>query len=901
MPLAASIRRLFPVFACLVSLAAPAPAQAPARDGVSMLLGRLEQVIRAGDPAGFQSLLSQSADPRRAREFANQTIGSRVTGVVIRERDRMELPGTLPGDGYQLLVEVFVEFGQRARLSTWRLDVRRRGGSMPGAPDEWGIADQQSLTSLQGLYRLSLNSAKQFAARDFAVTAEDLQLTLESGSVFVAETDSGATALVLVGRGSMSFAPTPKVERGQVRLFAGSESLDAPFDIAFVRLPPSEVDAHINRAALTERPVDPRDLKRAEDAFRQELPKSFGLDLGELSGDTWSLLPGGGDFLAEVRTRRFDTLTYARSSNEVEDISLFDRKNRRNIALYSSKSHLQRYTRFFDEDEQADFVVRHYDVDVSFNPARRFIEGRTRLALETRAKTGMNSLTIRLADSLSVRSVVSNEFGRLLSVRVRNQNAIVVNLPSTMTSGVPITLTVDYGGPIQPQPVDREGLWPQFPQVVEEGSDLPLEENYLYSNRSYWYPQAPTLGYSTASMAVAIPSTFGCAASGDLVSVTAVPDARSGGALRRYVFSAPQPLRYLAFLVTPLVEVRTDKVRLSSVVEAVRPARLSGVYYDDVAVITKANPRLRGRARDLAKTGQDILRFYSSIVGDCPYPTLTLALVERPLPGGHSPAYLSVVAQPAPGSRLTFRDDPASFPEFPEFFMAHEVAHQWWGQAVGWKNYHEQWLSEGFAQYFAALYAERVRGSGVFDSVMRRMQRWARDESDQGPVYLGYRIGHVKGDSRLFRAVIYNKGASVLHMLRILIGDRAFFNGVRRFYEEWRFHKAGSDDLRNAMEAESGVSLSRFFEQWIYGQDLPQVRFTWKVEQDGNNQSVALRLEQGSQVFDVPVKVTLEYLDGTQSSVQLKLTQPLLETRVPLKGTLRRADVDRDETLAIVR
>ena len=73
---------------------------------------------------------------------------------------------------------------------------------------------------------------------------------------------------------------------------------------------------------------------------------------------------------------------------------------------------------------------------------------------------------------------------------------------------------------------------------------------------------------------------------------------------------------------------------------------------------------------------------------------------------------------------------------------------------------------------------------------MRQMRRWAMNESDQGPVYLGYRVGHIKSDGRAFRAIIYNKGAMVLHMLRRLVGDEAFFSGLRRFYADSRFSKA---------------------------------------------------------------------------------------------------------------
>ena len=118
-----------------------------------------------------------------------------------------------------------------------------------------------------------------------------------------------------------------------------------------------------------------------------------------------------------------------------------------------------------------------------------------------------------------------------------------------------------------------------------------------------------------------------------------------------------------------------------------------------------------------------------------------------------------------------------SFDGFPQFFLAHEIAHQFWGNAVGWENYHEQWISEGFAQYFALLYAERTRSREDFEDILRQLRRTAAANTRNGPVWLGYRLGHLQGDGRIFRALVYNKGALVLHMLRRLLGDDAFFRG----------------------------------------------------------------------------------------------------------------------------
>jgi aminopeptidase N len=179
--------------------------------------------------------------------------------------------------------------------------------------------------------------------------------------------------------------------------------------------------------------------------------------------------------------------------------------------------------------------------------------------------------------------------------------------------------------------------------------------------------------------------------------------------------------------------------------------------------------------------------------------------------------------------------------------------------------------------------------------MIRRMRRWAMEDSDQGPVYLGYRIGHIKGDSRLFRAVVYNKGAVVLHTLRRLLGDEAFFRGLRRYYFTWRFRKAGTRDLQRAFEAEAGVSLTRFFDRWIIGSSIPEVKVTTHTEGDGQGQEIVVRFEQVGEVFDLPVTVTLDYLDRPPQEVLVKLAEQIVETRIPLRGRLRKVDINRDE------
>src|SRR4051812_1902835 len=202
-------------------------------DGAGQLLTRLQQVIERGDPPEYTQLLALSANHSDAALFAEMQLRPGVTRAVIHERERVEIPGALPGDAYRLIADVFEEREDHARVSTWRLDVTRRD---PPEGIEWAIADQAEVSSVNDLYRLSLDAGRRFTATNLTLQDEDLQLILAEGSVFVASIDQGFAAVVIVGRGQMLFDPAPEAEKSQVRIFSSATRLNARFDAAFVRI-----------------------------------------------------------------------------------------------------------------------------------------------------------------------------------------------------------------------------------------------------------------------------------------------------------------------------------------------------------------------------------------------------------------------------------------------------------------------------------------------------------------------------------------------------------------------------------------------------------------------------------------------------------------------------------------
>ncbi len=815
------------------------PVSAQPADGVTQLLRRLEGAVKAGDVDAF-SAVALDSERTRVHEFAVNELSSPVARAVIQERDREQLRGTLPGDGYRLMVDLFAENADRARVATWRLDLRRVGDS--GTDRDWAIVDVERLSSVESLYRLALNTTKQFTARDLKISAEDLDLTLSEGSVFVSEVDQGVTAVVLLGRGTMSFHPEPQTEKGQVKIFTGTDTLESPFESAFVRLNPSDFEQLLTTPRLQARTagtVDGRELKRALEVFREESGKSFVIDLGDLSRDPWSLLPGPTDFLAEIKTRRYDTITYARSAQEAEDITVFDRKRHRNIALYASKQKLATRGRFYNEDDLVDYDVIDYDIDVASIPERQWIEGRTRIYLKTRAYL-LNTITLKLADSLVVQSVVSNEFGRLFGIRVKNQNTLVVNLPSTVLKDTTLTLNITYAGRLESQTPEREavGVAGEPQQRPPEG-ELPLisaEPSYLYSSRSFWYPQAVVTDYATARIRLSVPATYEAVGSGQLEpgfpSLIAGKDATQNRKLYAYV--ASQPLRYLAFVVSRFVRAETVTIGFPEVpISKMEGVPMAGLSYRSLNLAVEANPRQVARGHELVDRAADIATFYQSLIGDIPYPSFTIALVESDLPGGHSPAYFAVAQPAAADDAIRVAQRSGGLQRLPGVLpRARDRA-----SVVGTGGRLEE-LPRAVAQRrVRAVLRRALRRTSARRRAVRRRHAPAAALGDRtirsGPGVSRLPARPHSGESRVFRALVYNKGAAVLHMLRRLVGDEAFFSGVRRFYrtialQEGRHRRSSA----RRWKRKSGRSLERFFERWIYDVDAaaPQVQLQRRTD-----------------------------------------------------------------------
>src|SRR6185436_10105857 len=234
------------------------------------------------------------------------------------------------------------------------------------------------------------------------------------------------------------------------------------------------------------------------------------------------------------------------------------RKDRRTIALYPSVAKLAARGRFYSDDALRDYDVLDYNIEATIDPQRQTIEGRARLAIRVRS-TSLSTILLRLHEALSVSSITSVEYGRLLFLRMRSQNTVLVNLPRQLAQDSDITLVITYAGRIPSEDLEVEAV-----QTRPEGQDTSTlsasyEPAFLLSNRAFWYPQNPVPDYATGSMRINVPEGYTCVASGLLttpagaaVSLRDILASRSG---KTYEFKATQPLRYLAVVVSRFARV----------------------------------------------------------------------------------------------------------------------------------------------------------------------------------------------------------------------------------------------------------------------------------------------------------------------------------------------------------
>ncbi len=414
--------------------------------------------------------------------------------------------------------------------------------------------------------------------------------------------------------------------------------------------------------------------------------------------------------------------------------------------------------------------------------------------------------------------------------------------------------------------------------------------DFVLKDTMFWRPQHPDGGASRLDLTFRVPERYRVASGGTLTEERVDDDTR----IMRWVTT--EPVRAMAFNYG-----RFDVTE----VEGDAPPAMS-VYSN--------NNHLGFAPGNREKTVADLtdsIRLYADYFG--PFPFASLLATETPASGGQAfPGFLLLSYQ-AFGELHTGEA---------ELFRAHEVAHQWWGVAVDWEDYRDQWMSEGFANYAAALYA--LHGLEKPDQFLEMLDSWRldvlgeghvgqgiglrhygfrpevlrrSDGHDSGALTVGYRLNSAETPFD-YRILVYEKGAYVLHMLRSMLldpetgGDERFRELMRTYAADHLREPMSTGSFEAAVERAFGEPMDWFFDQWVYGVEVPTYRPDLVVSPliDSRSPFVLhgrIRQDDVSDGFKMPVPVRLTFDDRPPMThrVWVDAAEVMVELPLPARPT----------------
>jgi aminopeptidase N len=448
-----------------------------------------------------------------------------------------------------------------------------------------------------------------------------------------------------------------------------------------------------------------------------------------------------------------------------------------------------------------------------------------------------------------------------------------VSIPSRARVGDTIDVEVAYHG----HPDD--GL---IIQQNIHGDRTVFADNWPDRAR-FWFPSIDhPSDKATVAFTISAPAEWTLVANGSLVASGNTPDVFS--ALPREI----APISSDAGTARRVWQWRTDRpiptytMEIGAARFATAPPVRSCAAGRCVDVTWWAFPADAAAMQRSVARADAMVRYFAEVVG--PYEYEKLAHVES-----------STIFQGMENTSAIFYPEKAlAEGRTIERIVAHETAHQWFGDSVTIFDWHDVWLSEGFADYFEALFYEHVDGAAAFKERMRE----GRDRYLKSPVVQRPVIDPAESDLlALLNRNSYDKGAWVLHMLRTMIGDRAFFSGIQAFYQQHRLANATTADLRAALERSSGRPLDWFFRQWLYEPGYPKLRVRWT--RDSGRREVVITIEQTQPsswpTFRLPL--TIQIAGATTTRQRVELTARTQTFRVRASGEPTHVTVDPDEEI----
>lgn len=741
-----------------------------------------------------------------------------------------------------------------------------------------------------------LPGGEVITVKDLVLKRDAATFTFRSGSVaFYGQVNGKVTGAVFRGEGHLHITPPTAEERHNLSIQTHNEQLDDDFDEVVLRFTDSTAD-ELRKASTGAGQPDPAYGHAAQDLANFLRHHAEGYDTNKwgpyyfrklygnldlrLLEDVLSPAPGG-YFFAATHSNKNPHLYFIYDPHGVDEVApeevaliKWDSTNdTETIPLAFHRAAEYTNGTASGNEHNATYKILHQDLDVSIEK-NGFLTSLTTAEIEAE-QDGVAVIPLDLYPTLRVSQVTSGKGDALDWVQEsKDQDSdFGVVLVTPLKKGESTTVKIAYGGK---------------DVVMSEGG-----QNYypIGEAREDWFPNSSQgLGdYATYHMLFHVPKGLQLIATGTLVNQS------NEGKITTTEWKTETPLPVVGFSLgefetkeatigTPL----SGQLTVDAYANKARPDFVSSFARElednDVSMGTfDTTPMLNNELSQ----GQAAAAIYTSYFGPLPFPHIALTQQSACDYGQSWPmlVYLPICGFFDSTQRNFLGVGGFTAGMYWSVVTPHEVAHQWWGQTVGFRSYRDQWMSEGFADASASIFLQKTRtNSSDFFSFWKEERRLITEKNefglraiDVGPVTMGIRLSSPKAGWSVYQNLVYPKGAYILHMLRMMMwdpqeGDARFKATMQEFVTTYRLRAATTEDFKAivekhmspAMDVDGNHKMDWFFREYVYGTDLPAYHFESDFAPSGDGWKLHLKLTQSGvpPEFKMLVPVYIELADG---------------------------------------
>lgn len=741
--------------------------------------------------------------------------------------------------------------------------------------------------------------------------------TLKSGELhFVAPVEGRVTAAVFLGDGELTMTPPLECEKKSLAIYTKMPSIAEPFTEAVFRFS-DETWAELKESEQATFSTNGQQAARAGDVLRDHvkyLRETLGLNF-ELRtfSDLYSKeKERHGYFAAFIKGKTFPKLVYLMDPRGIDQfapeqvmLASFDNAT---FGFWSSFP-MQTPAGATALKDSRTFDIRQHDISAAIDGT--ILTATDKVTLRG-VRSGVRVLPFQLFSRLRLSKVTDAAGASIPFIQQSKEegNDIGVVLPAILPTDADTVLTFEYAGP---------------DAVIDAGNN-----NFILNPgaRSTWYPNNGSTAFGDRAlfrMAFRVSDKLTIVGTGALSEPeTAEAGQRiskwtsgtlelavSGfnlGKFKRQDQADAEAGYTIEFYANTTLPDELRRVQIAIEAAEARGEQ-TGTTLGAISTTAMANTAL-------ADT-QNATRIYNAYFGKLPYSRI--AITQQPA-GNFGQAWPTLVYMPYTAFLdTTIRTQLLGTSGVNTFFQyvgPHEVAHQWWGHVVGWESYRDQWMSEGFAEFSASLWVERLKGPQKFAEFWEAHRKQVVQPSRAtegkapytiGPVTQGFRLSSGKTGGA-YQYLVYPKGAYILHMLRMLMfdpktGDAAFQAMMKDFIQTHYntdvstddFHRIVAKHITPSMNLDGTGRMDWFFNQWIYGTDVPTYTFEYSLRDEGGKTVIAGKVTQSgvSDTFRMQVPIYLDFGKGWMRLGTLPMTgNSSKDFTVPLPQKPKRATIN---------